>query len=192
MDREQIHQKARNEDHKHKQPLKSERINKETHQKLTVNNEIKMAPPQKGTNFLRTDMHTSQNSGPKNFLSKTKPQPTNFLSKTHGNQLKDELQPMRKEASKKDLSSPGQTLMQQYNKHVQAMIGVMRSDMRNHQTMEEGKIEFEVGFKKMLKNLDEKIQEINKIKKDIQQYKQALEEQDDDSRRSISGDDPFM
>lgn len=58
--------------------------------------------------------------------------------------------------------------------------------------MSGGQTNFEVGFKKIMRNLDEKILEINKMKKEIQGYKQALEEQDDDSRRSFSGEeDPF-
>lgn len=68
---------------------------------------------------------------------------------------------MKVEQTKKGNSSPAEILLQQYGKHVQAMIGVMRSDMRNQQTLEEGKSEFQQGFKKMLKNLDEKIREIN-------------------------------
>lgn len=49
---------------------------------------------------------------------------------------------------------------------------------------------FEEGFKKIMKNLDEKIAEINKMKKEVQSFKLPQEEEDD-SRRSFSGDDPF-
>ena len=42
--------------------------------------------------------------------------------------------------------------------------------------MSSGETNFDMGFKKILKNLDEKILEINKMKKEIQAYKQALEE----------------
>lgn len=50
------------------------------------------------------------------------------------------------------------------------MVSVTRSDVRNESKMSGGKVNFEVGFKKIMKNLDEKIQEINNMKKEIQGY----------------------
>lgn len=48
----------------------------------------------------------------------------------------------------------------------------------------------EKAFEKIIKNLDEKIVEINKFKKEVNLYKEYLANKDEDSRKSLS-DDPF-
>lgn len=66
--------------------------------------------------------------------------------------------------------------LSKYKNHIKNLVSVTRSDVRNEQNMSSGETNFDMGFKKILKNLDEKILEINKMKKEIQAYKQALEE----------------